>query len=183
MSVERISERYARSLFEVAKEQQVLLDVHQDMHMVAELCASSLPLRRFLSTPIIRPERKLNILQLLFSNSLHKISMQFIGLLTRKGRSAYLQSLASAFVDRYQIYKGQISAQLLTSHSITTQEKKQFLSYIAKLTQKEVLLSTEVRPQLLGGFVIRVNDQQIDKSVATQLRDLKKSLTQRSSAI
>ena len=178
MSVERICARYARSLFEVAKEQKVLAAVQADMDAVGKLCDASLELRHFLKTPIIRPEKKAKILQQLFAKSLHTTSIQLIHLLARKGRAAYLQGLATAFIARYQSYKGQVPAQLLTAQPVTLQEEHRFTNYISRLTQKEALLSTKILPKLLGGFIIRVGDLQIDKSVAAQLRNLRKTLTQ-----
>ena len=183
MSAERISERYARSLFEIAKEQQVLSEVHTDMAMIESLCRDSVPLRRFLQSPIIGEQKKVAVLRAIFAKSVHSISMQLIELLTKKGRAAYLGPLSSSFVARYRAYKGHIHAELLVAHALDDKLQQQFIRYIEKLTQKEPLLKTKVQPSLVGGFVLRLGTQQVDKSVATQLRDLKKTLMQPPSAI
>lgn len=181
MSAQRISERYARSLFGVAEEQQILPAVYADMQLIEELCGQSRPLRRFLESPILREHKKISVLRALLAKHLHKISMQFIELLTRKGRAPYLQALAAAFIARYQAHEGLIPAQLRVAQPISEDIKQQFTSYITKITQKKPLLKTQLRPELLGGFVLRLGTHQIDKSVATALRHFKKTFMQPSS--
>ena len=177
MSTHRISTRYARSLFELAAEQHCLREVQQDMQTIEAISAASRPFRRFLGSPILREHKKIEVLRALFTEHIHELSMRFIELMTRKGRAIYLRGMASAFVARYYEQEGFISAELQVAAPIAEDLKPSFARYVEQVTQRKPLLKYVLRPDLLGGFVLRFRNQQIDKSVSAQLRRTQKILS------
>ena len=181
MSVYRVSERYARSLFELAQLHGHLSKVSKDMEAIERLWGDLRPFRRFLESPILRENKKVDVLRALFSERFHQLSMRFIELLTKKGRAPYLGAIASAFMARYWDHGGFISAELRVASPISDSLRQQFEQYVGKLTQKKPRLALSLREELLGGFVLRLGNQQIDKSVASQLASIRKSFMQASS--
>ena len=176
MSAHRISARYARSLFELSAERACLREVQEDMKQVEALSVASRPFRRLLESPILGEHKKVEVLRAIFKAHLHELSMRFIELMTRKGRARYLRGMAAAFIARYYEQEGFVSAELRVAAPISETLKSSFTQYVSKLTHKKPLLRHIVWPELLGGFVLRFRDQQIDKSVAAQLRKTRKTL-------
>ena len=176
MSTQRISQRYARSLFEIAESEQALETTAKDMESIVEVIHHSPEFAKFLQSPLIRERRKAEILHHIFDKKLQPLTLQFIRLLVRKGRAPLLKALSEAFVSRYEDYKNIVSAQLLVAKEMHKEEVAQIEKYISRLTDRRPRLKIYTNPELLGGFVLRFDDKQLDKSIATQLRHIQKSL-------
>ena len=176
MSAQRISQRYARSFFEIAESKQVVDKTAQDMQTILDVIHTSSDFAKFLHTPVIREQKKAAILHTIFDKKLQALTLQFIQLLVKKGRAPLLKNLAEAFIHRYDNYKGVVNVELLVSKTMQEVQLKSIEKYITNLTHRTPKLKVTLSSALLGGFVLRFDDKQLDKSVATQLRNIQKSL-------
>lgn len=171
----RVTSRYAKSVLGLAQEQKSLELVKDDMLALVNLCEGSNDLQSFLSSPIIAKETKEKILFTLFKGKMNDLTMSFISLLAKKGREEALYGIAKAFIDQYNTIKGIQKATVYTAVKINDKLKSSFEDLVAKSLSKKVDLAEEVKEDLLGGFVLRVDDQQIDNSVKTKLKQVRKS--------
>src|SRR5579871_3289633 len=91
-----------------------------------------------------------------------------------KEREAYLTEIAAAFVDQYKAYKGIRTVKLTTAVPVSDELKQALLEKV-KTERKvaEVDLETEVRPELIGGFVLEIGDELLDASVAFDLHKVR----------
>jgi F-type H+-transporting ATPase subunit delta len=178
MSNYRIATRYAKSLLELAIEKKKLENVYNDMRMLYGLCQESRPFHNFIKNPIINSYRKLGIFQSLFEKRIDELSYKFIDIITRKGREDILPEIGEQFLKEYRIYKNieivNITAPIVLDETL----KEEFLALSKKLIGegKKIELEEKVDKDLLGGFILRIGDKQIDDSVSSKLRDLKKKL-------
>jgi F-type H+-transporting ATPase subunit delta len=92
----------------------------------------------------------------------------------RKRREKYLPSITEAFSDLYLAWKGIKTAYVTTAVSLENKEKAGILEIIAKLTDKKIDLVENLNPDLLGGFVINIDNFQVDQSLSTKIKALKK---------
>jgi F-type H+-transporting ATPase subunit delta len=175
MNESRISVRYAKALFQSALEKDILDRVNQDMIRVKEI--SSLPdVKTILTNPVIRPSRKSTILHGLFEGDLHQLSMGLIDLAVKNGRERYIPSIARVFIHETKNYKGITESALTTAVKVDPEIKKQVSSLIEKLFNTRVDLKENIDESIIGGFILKVDDNYIDASVRTKLRKIRAEL-------
>lgn len=172
----RVTSRYAKSLLGLAVEKGILETVKSDIAAIVQLCDQNRDMQLFLHSPIIAHETKEKVLVKLFGGKLNDLTMAFISLLTKKGREAALYEVAKAFLNQYNEVKGIQKATVFTAVSLDAATKSSFETLIANSLNKKVELSEEVKEELLGGFVLRVEDRQIDASVKTKLQAIGKNI-------
>ena len=101
----RLANRYAKSLLDLAVEQNSLEPVLKDMELIHKTCADSRELTVVLRSPVIGPEKKLAIIDAIFQDKIQKITKLFLALLVKKGREFFLPEMAEVFVKQYKVYK------------------------------------------------------------------------------
>ena len=178
MSASKIASRYAKSLLDLSLEQGSLEKVMGDISILHEaLTVRELVL--MLKSPIIHGAKKNQILDSIFSESFEKMTSSFIQIIVKKGREQYLPEIVKSFIDQYRSIKEISGVKLITavklSDSIIKSIKEKCLS--STITAKSVEISTEVKPDIIGGFILEIGDKKYDASVANKLNALRKTLT------
>ena len=178
MSNYRVAVRYAKSLISLAKEQNKLEKVKTDIDLFNKLCIETRPFLNFLKNPIISNYKKLDILQKLFENRIDDLSYKFIEIVTRKNREDILPEIGEEFLKEYRTFKNIEIVSITTPIELDEDLKNEFVSLTRKIIGKEkkVEIKEKVNEDLLGGYILRIGDKQIDDSVSSKLRDLKKKL-------
>ncbi len=179
MSEARIASRYAKSLLELSKEKKALEKVVKDIEMFAGICESNRDFVLMLRNPIINHGHKLSILKKAFEKNVHKITNSFFEIVTRKNREMYLPEIAQSFLHQYNVEKGIVESTVITASPLSAALKKDLGAVLKTITgDKKVDLKEVVDENLIGGFVLRVGDKQIDDSVSSRLREIKLQLNQ-----
>lgn len=173
MSEIRVASRYAKSLIELAIEKGVLEEVHNDMQLFANTVRSNTGLLMLLKNPIVQNEKKLNILKGIFGGKVSTLTMEFFKIVSRKNRESNLLAVADEFEERYRVQKGIVRAEVITAFPITDEMRKDFKAIVTKLTSKQPELIEKIDKSIIGGYILRVGDQQIDESIQSKLEELK----------
>lgn len=176
MSVGTVASRYAKSLIELAEEKKVVEEVYKDMLLFKQISAENRGLMLALKSPVVRHEKKLGILKAIFQERVHPVSYTIFNIITKKNRESILDSIAEEFVTLYNSYKGIQKAMITTSTPLTPALRAQFNKIVADATGKTVELEEKVSEKLIGGYVLRVGDRQIDASLKSRLNELKLEL-------
>lgn len=170
----RIANRYAKSLIGLAKEQNAVDQLSEDMKGFIQIADDSHDFVLMLESPIITHDKKLEILIKMFEGKVHDISMAFFKLLSKKSREAALPAIAKAYVSQYNEFKGLAVAEVTSSTPLSASFKKSLTEKVSKAINKTVELKEVIDESLIGGFILRLDDKQIDNSVKAQLLNIKK---------
>jgi F-type H+-transporting ATPase subunit delta len=174
MAESRVASRYVKSLLGLAVEQNALEQVHNDMLMFDKACRNSRPLLMMLQSPIIKHEKKRDILETIFKGKVHKLTMAIVDILTKKNREPLLPAIAAEFGNAYNEYKGIEKATVTATIAIDEKLKKEIEAMVKKLSnKKQVALTTKVDKDIIGGFILNVGDRQIDASIKNKLKSLR----------
>ena len=176
MSVGIVAARYAKSLIELAKEKNVVEVVYQDMKLFLDTAHQNRGLMLALKSPVVRHEKKLAILKALFLERVNPVSYSIFEIITRKNRESILDAIAEEFINAYDEYRGIQKATVITTTPLTEDLRSQFNKIVSEATGKTVELEEKVDPALIGGYLLRVNDRQIDASLRSRLNELKLQL-------
>lgn len=176
MSVGIVASRYAKSLIDLAKEKNVLEVVFEDMKLFKDTADKNRGLMLALKSPVVRHEKKLNILKALFQDRVDPVSYSIFTIITKKNRESILDAIADEFIKLYNDYQGILKATVITTTPLTDELRKQFTNIVATATGKTVELEEKINVNLIGGYILRVNDRQIDASLRSRLNELKLQL-------
>ena len=168
-----IAVRYANPIFELAKQNQILEIVKNDMDTFIALCKVNRELSLMLKSPIIPHLKKSEILSVLFKDKFSDLVVKAIDLITRKKREYILIDIAKAFVDLYNQSKGLCKVVLTTGYEIDEELEDSFKILAKKINTKDPILQKKINPSIIGGYILKFNDQQIDHSISRKLKDLK----------
>ncbi|PRD52620.1 F0F1 ATP synthase subunit delta [Sphingobacterium gobiense] len=174
MSIFTVASRYAKSLLDLTEEQGHLDAVKKDMDGVISVLKSNSELLAVLKNPIIKGDRKRNILAAIFDGKINSTVLSFFYLLVNKGRAAILLDIAQEFVREYNEEKGIVKASVTSATALSEGNLAALQEIIAAETMATVILKNVVDPSLIGGFTVRVGDKQIDASIAGKLGKLEK---------
>ena len=174
MSYSKITVRYAQALFDLALERKILEKVYLDMKLIDEVCHENRELTNMLYSPIINVDKKQRIIKAIFADKIDKLSLSFLMILAKKRREQFIDGIASVFTELYKDYIGVITAHITSAVKLGVEEKKQVTAVLTKITDKEIELVEEVKKDLLGGFIINMDNYQVDQSLSTKIKELKK---------
>lgn len=172
----KISVRYAKALLGLARDKQMTESVRIDMQTIQHFFEIDPRFSYVLVSPVIKTKEKLNFMKEVFSGTTNPLTYSFLMLLLTNHREAYLKSITRIFLESYRKDAGYKQAKLASAVEIDPSAVDQFKTFIRKHFNSEVDLTCSTDPKLIGGFVLQVEDQQIDASVAAKLKKLKREL-------
>ena len=179
MADSRASSRYVKSLLGLAVEQNSLEQVHQDMLLFDKVCAENKDFVLMLRNPIIKHDKKREILQKIFQGKVHQLTLAIFDIITRKNREPLLPAIAKDFHNAFNEYKGIGKATITTAFPIDASIRAEFERIVKGLSdQKQVELIETIDKEMIGGFVLEVGDKQLDASIKSKLNALKVRFSQ-----
>lgn len=167
--------RYAKALIGLANEQGQMDAIYQDMEMVRDTVSANQDLGLLLNSPIVNKDKKVLILNSIFQERVSGLTAQFIQLITHKGRESLLGEIADAYVGLVKMQKNIQSAMVTTAIPLTDDLRTELLELVKSWNNGQVNLTEKVDPEILGGFVLTVNDRMLDASVSSKFRQLRRT--------
>lgn len=175
----RLAGRYAKSLVDLAVEQGQLETVYKDMQYLQAICKSNPDFVSVLRSPVIKSDKKQQILSAITNGNVSAITASFNKLLVSKTREEYIPEIITAFIGIYNEMKGIHTVKLTTATPISDELKQSIVAKMkAETSLQNIELETSVKDELIGGFVLEFNNNLVDASIERDLRDIKKQFSQ-----
>ncbi|GHT51678.1 ATP synthase subunit delta [Bacteroidia bacterium] len=166
-----ISTRYARAIYEYAAGKKDETALYDAMQLLKQSFREQPALRQVLSDPTVSGEDKIKVL-VTAGGIKGEASQRAIGVVIENERAGFMESIARMYVEEYRRQKGIQVVHLTTVDSNCDKMEAALLGVIEKETPKKVEFHTHVDADLLGGFVLEIQDKRLDASVKEQLRRL-----------
>jgi F-type H+-transporting ATPase subunit delta len=174
MAESRVATRYVKSLLGLAEEQNILDKVFQDMLLFTKVCEENKAFGIMLRSPVIRHDKKRQILAKIFTGKVEPLTLAFFDIITFKNREPLLPSIAREFHRAYNETRGISKATLTTAYPIDSVIRAQMEAMVKQISdKKEIELVEKVDADMIGGFVLTVGDRQVDASIKSKLKQLK----------
>lgn len=175
MTNPRLAGRYAKSLIDLAIEQNQVDAVYADIKFLQAICNSNQDFVNVLKSPVIKSDVKEKIIESVTQNNVTKTTGLFLKLLITKAREYSLPEIVKAFIDQYNSINNIHQVKLTTAVSISNDLEQSIVNKIKSITQIEKIeLETAVEDNLIGGFTLQMGDTFIDASILRDLNDVKK---------
>lgn len=172
----RVAKRYAMALFEVARRDNTLDAISQDLALIERFLADVPYLRAVLLQPLVSDARKNTVITDAFGDRVTATSLNFLKLLIRKRREDLIETCIAEFRALNDEFHNQVAATATTAVPLTPEQTERLTQSLQILTGKTVHLTTAVDPAILGGTVVRLGDTIIDGSVRGRLERLEQQL-------
>lgn len=178
MDNSKVNVRYAKAFFSLAKEKNQLELLRSDIELVYNLCLESTDFRLLLESPVVKTSRKIALAKTIFGQKLNQLTMNFLELVFTNKREAELPGICRNFLLFYRQDLGVKTAVITTAVELNASILAGIQAKLEKDLDAKVELSKQVDPKLIGGFVLRIDDQQVDASISSKLRKVKENLLQ-----
>ncbi len=173
MNRTRVAHRYAQALMEISEEQNAVEQVTADLALIDATLKASRDLRLLLASPVVREGKKNAVFQELWGSRLHRSTMVFLLLLTKKQREPVLPDVIEEFAVLHDRKLGVVRAEVSTAVPISAAQETELGAGLSRSTGKTVRLRTSVDPSIRGGVVVRIGDRVVDASVRRNLERLR----------
>ena len=173
--MEEIAQVYARSLFEVAEEQDKLDDVREQIGQVADELSESRELQTFFFSPYFSTEEKKEGLEKALDGADETVA-NFLDVLIENHRMPALFRIRRELDRMWQDVNQLLPVQITSAIELDEAVAKQIGEEIGRQTGRKVELTSTVDPDVLGGIVVRVGNSILDASIRTRLERLRKQV-------
>ncbi len=175
MNNPRLAGRYAKSLLDLAIEQNQLDAVYNDMKLLRAICKGNPDFAAVLTSPVINADKKEKIIDSIINNRVSKLTTSFMQLLVKKTREGNLTQIITSFIEQYNKLKDIHRVKLTTAVPMSDEMQQVILNKIRTNTNiQNIELETVVEDELIGGFKLEVGGTLIDATVLRDLNDVKK---------
>ena len=173
-----LATRYAKPLLDLAIEKNQLEAVYKDMLDIKNICQTNADFTLMLKSPIIKTDKKKEVIHAIFKASINALTLAFLDIITDKGREKYIQNISIAFIEQYKKHKNIITAVVTSAIGLDAAMRNKVLELVKQSAQSEIELIEKTDKKLIGGFILRINDNQVDASIVRKLDNLRKNFTE-----
>ena len=169
--------RYAKSLIALSIEKNELDVIYNDMVLISETIEHSKDLDVLLKSPVVKTDKKQEILTAIFGKNTTELTKQFLLLISSRNREALIGDIANAFVRQYKVIKKIIVTEITSAVKLDAVQKQKILQLLNTEDSSSVEVIEKINPDIIGGFIVRVDDKQIDASISRKLDDLRQDFS------
>lgn len=176
MASTRAAIRYAKAILDLANSKGVAEAVNNDMKLIASTIESNLELSTFIQNPTTKVEVKESALLEVFAN-VNGVTKGLFHLLFENKRFEILEGIALEYKKLFDESNGVEVAKVTTAIPMDAALEAKVLAKVSTLSDKKITIENIVDPAIIGGFILRIGDQQYNASVANRLQVLKRELS------
>lgn len=174
-----IGRRYAKALLDLSRETGKVEETLSELESFGKVLRESSDLRLLMSDPAFASEERKKTLESLskplkFSPAL----LHFLSLLIDRDRMAQFGEILLSYRAQSDQVLGRVRVQVTIPELLGEASEKKLKKILEKITGKQVILDMKTDPSILGGMVIKVQDQMFDGSVKASLRQMKQKMMQ-----
>jgi len=172
-----VAERYASSLFELAREAGSIDAVGADLDRFQALLDESADLKRLVASPVFSADEQQRAISAIAAKAgIAGVVGNFLKVVAANRRLFALPGMIRAFRLIAAEHRGEVTAEVTSAHALTAAQEIELKSALKGVTGKEVAINVTVDPTVLGGLIVKVGSRQIDTSLRTKLSTLKLAL-------
>lgn len=174
----KLSGRYAKALFDYASEKNKVEEVCGDLRLFADILKENRELQMLLRNPVIEPHQKHKIFESIFNGTLQETTYQFLDVLLKKKREPALDTICEEFFKLYNAAHNIRPVTITTALPLGVELKEKITQMLVEQTHATIDLQEIVDPEIIGGFMIQMDDYYLDSSILSKINKLKQEFSQ-----
>jgi F-type H+-transporting ATPase subunit delta len=176
MNEGKISVRYAQALYALAEEQGVQKDIYTRMEALSEAFIQVPGFAATLSNPMQPAINKLSLLLTATGCASESLLASFFRFIAKKGREEYMVFMAMSYQKVYREKQRIVMGKITSAVSLEAGTADKIRKLVDQRFSASMELSTKVEPDILGGFILEVDNYQMDSSLRTKLESVRSKL-------
>lgn len=171
-----VGDRYAESLFDLAKEENKVTQYLDDIKLVGEVLDSDPQIVQFFNHVLIENDKKIQLLDQSFKGNVDQYVLNFLKLLVQSRRIRYIDDIVKSYINLSNQYLGIEEGMIYTPYELTDQQIQDIEKAISQKENKKVTLKVSIDPSLLGGIEVQIANRIYDGTIKNKVEMLKKEL-------
>lgn len=171
-----MARRYARALFGLALERDLLNKIQQELAVLTEILDTNGDLRQFLYAPQVDRSDKRAALEELFQDRFSNVFFNFLMLLVEKGRQNLMAQIRREFEALYDRHRNLVRAEVFSAVPLADEQIEELRRALASRLNSEVEVDNRLDPSVIAGVVVKIDGQVLDGSIRHQLKRLGENL-------
>ncbi|MWJ29224.1 F0F1 ATP synthase subunit delta [Halomonas sediminis] len=171
-----VARPYAKAAFESARDQESFDQWSQALNLLSHVIADT-DVRRLLGSPKLDNEQKVSLLADMSPNDTNDAIRRFLDTLAQHHRLMALGEIAEQFEQLRAEHEKRIDVTVVSAYELNSKQKTKLAGALKKRLNREISITTQVDPALLGGVILRAGDTVIDGSVRGRLNRLSEALS------
>ncbi|MFV0553899.1 MAG: ATP synthase F1 subunit delta [Mangrovibacterium sp.] len=167
MDYSAIAVRYAKAFFSLAEEKKQLTEVKADIDLLASLASD---LKLVLDNQTMKVSEKNTILTNTFEGKIHPLTLRFMNMVVENGRSTHFEGICRCLQALFRKHENLKSVRLTTAVDMSAATIQKLVAKLEKELQSKVELETQIDPSLIGGFVLRIDQEEYNASIQHRLQ-------------
>ncbi len=164
--------RYALAIYDIAVENNKVLEINETLDSLLNLYEKDKEFKNLMLHPLIKREEKKKIANGVFSDA-DETSKNIIDYLIDKDRMSIIRFIATEYLKIYYKENNEISVTATFPKEINEEQRKKLLQKLENKTGKKVVLDIKIDDSIIGGGIVRINDDVIDGSIKRQMENIK----------
>lgn len=176
MRDETVARNYAETLFELARRNESIQEYGDALGMVAGLLEDDSRFRTFVETPRIDDENKKDVIRKVFRDKAPKQVINFVLITIDKRRQTLLREISAEYLLLLDDHLGREHVEVTVARPLDDTTANVVSEQLSKMLGRQAIPHIRVKPEILGGLVVRTGDMIYDGSVRRRLEGLRRRL-------
>lgn len=177
MQDSQISKRYGSALFSVAANFRIVDEIFNDFNKFINFCYEKLCLKEFISQTYIDKQERFEVIKLLSKElSFNEYFINFLHFLIEQERIEYLPKIFTEYSNLRDNRNNILKVKVISAKELKPEEKSKLIAIIEKALKKTVSIKSEIDENIVGGYIINIDNVLYDSSIKTRLDNFYKYL-------
>lgn len=168
-----VAQRYARALYDLLVHQKSEDLILAQLRAVSKILLDDPAFFNFFGSPLSTIENKTSALKAAIqSSNIHQDAQNFLFFLIEKNRFILLPEILAAVQDLADEAHGVCRGYVRSASALEPEERQALEDQLKKVVEKQVIMTYQVDPSLLGGLVAQIGSFTLDDSIVSHLNRL-----------
>uniref|UniRef100_A0A915ME81 Oligomycin sensitivity conferral protein n=3 Tax=Meloidogyne incognita group TaxID=654580 RepID=A0A915ME81_MELJA len=175
VQVSGIEGKYASALYSSGMKEKSLDKIEKDLSQLKVLYDTNNDFKLFVENPILNKQKKADAIQAVLKNQgMSKTVQNFFVLLTESGRLVKLSSIINSFETIMRAHRNELQVEVTSAEPLNKKQEQSLRSALASFANagQELNISFGVKPSLIGGMVVTIDDKYVDLSMASKIKKM-----------
>ena len=175
-SIEFKSNYYAQAVFNVARAEDMVDQVEDELRQLKDEITNNLELKKNLTDPSIENYEKIKVMLEILGDDGSKAIKSFAAMMVILDAIDSFEQTYKDFVELANQLKRQVSIEVISVIELDKEILNEIKEHVDKKTGLDVRIKNVLDKDIIGGIVIKIGDKVIDLSIKDKLEDLKNKL-------
>ncbi len=176
MKETQLLKKYVTAIFDLSKEKDIMNKSYDELLLVCNLINDNADLKQLIFDSKVSQIAKKNVFKELFSSKVSESVLIFLYVIFEKGRQSIMPFLAEEYGRLIDEDKGLKKALVTSAIELDENTKGKVETYVSSVLNGLYELEFNVNSDLIGGFMLRIDDKIYDKSIKGRLQSIKKEI-------